>query len=202
MASTGMSVLILADGTYVDANRIIAAGIDGYIIRDTASSTVMKVLALSGTYGLADGSVKPDDDKNMYTNDLSSEKEAYRRLQGVSGIANCLDICANGLILEFYTNGDLEDYIRHNSPPPWRQRVNWILQILDALIACHNKRILVFDIALRNFMLDGDLNLKLIDFANSSLLQPDEDTELVDEDGNTAEIGILHVTNVIHSISR
>ncbi|KAG9606759.1 hypothetical protein KCU77_g5591, partial [Aureobasidium melanogenum] len=197
-----MSVLILADGSYVDANRIIAAGIDGYIIRDTASSTVMKVPKLSGTYNLADGSVKPDDYKNMYTNDLSSEKEAYRRLQGVSGIANCLDICANGLVLEFYTHGDLEDYIRHNSPPPWRQRVDWILQILDALIACHNKRILVFDIALRNFMLDSNLNLKLIDFANSSLLQLDEDTALVDEDGYTAEIDILHVTNVIYSISR
>ncbi|KAG9840242.1 hypothetical protein KCU98_g9383, partial [Aureobasidium melanogenum] len=202
MASTGMSVLILADGSYADANRIIAAGIDGYIIRDTASATVMKVPKLSGTYNLADGSVKPDDDKNMYTNDLSSEKEAYRRLQGVSGIANCLDICANGLVLEFYTHGDLEDYIQHNSPPPWRQRVNWILQILDALIACHNKRILVFDIALRNFMLDSDLNLKLIDFANSSLLQLDEDTALVDEDGYTAEIDILHATNVIYSISR
>lgn len=50
-------------------------------------------------------------------------------------------------------------------------------------------------------MLDGDLNLKLIDFANSSLLQSDEDTEPVDEDGYTAEIDILHVTNNLFYLS-
>ncbi|KEQ66912.1 uncharacterized protein M437DRAFT_63077 [Aureobasidium melanogenum CBS 110374] len=47
-----------------------------------------------------------------------------------------------------------------------------------------------------------DLNLKLIDFANSSCLEIDEDTELVDEDGYTAEIDLLHVSYVIYSISR
>ncbi|KAH0362705.1 hypothetical protein KCU65_g7838, partial [Aureobasidium melanogenum] len=201
MDPTHWSIVILADGSPL-GGKVIGMGSDGYIVRDTASPTrVMKVPKFSATRNLADGSIIPDDAENMYKSDLSREKEAYRRLQGVSGIANCLDISANGLVLEFYPNGDLEDYIRDNPPPSWKQRVDWILQILDALIACHNKRILVFDIALRNLMLDGDLNLKLIDFANSSCLKIDEDTELVD-DGYTAELDLLHVSNVIYSISR
>lgn len=201
MDSVRIVATILADGSRL-GGEVIDNGSDGYIVRDTASSTtVMKVPKLSATYN-SDGSLKPDDEYNMYhTNDLSSEKEAYRRLQGVSGIANCLDISANGLVLEFYPNGNLKDYIEGNSPPSWKQRVDWILQILDAFIACHNKRILVFDIALRNLVLDCDLNVKLIDFANSYCLKIDEDTELVD-DGYTAEIDLLHITNVIYSISR
>ncbi|CAD0099096.1 unnamed protein product [Aureobasidium mustum] len=201
MASTDMTVVILADGSNIKGN-IIAAGMDGYIIRDTTSSTVMKVPKLTGTYNSADRSTKPNVHNNMYTNDLSREKEAYRRLQGVHGIANCLKISANGLVFEFYTNGDLEDYIKHNPPAPWKQKMNWILQILDAVIACHKIRVLVFDIALRNLMLDDDMNIKLIDFANSSLLPLDQVTELMDEDGYTAEMDLLHVTNVIYSISR
>ncbi|KAG9953669.1 hypothetical protein KCU85_g1117, partial [Aureobasidium melanogenum] len=202
MDTTRISAIILADGSRLDAGKVISRGGDGYIIRDTASpTTVMKVPKLSATCN-PDGSIKPDDAENMYKTDLSCEKEAYRRLQGVSGIANCLDISANGLVLEFYPNGDLEDYIQDNSAPSWKQRIDWILQILDALIACHNKRILVFDIALRNLMLDGDLNVKLIDFSQSSCLKIDEVTELVDKDGYTADLDLLHVSNVIYSISR
>ena len=137
-----MTVVILADGSNVRGS-IIAVGMDGYIIRDTTSSTVMKVPKLTGNYNPADRSTKPDHDNNMYTNDLSREKEAYQRLQGVDGIANCLDINANGLVFEFYTNGDLDDYIKHNPPASWRQKMSWILQILDAFIACHKRRILV-----------------------------------------------------------
>ncbi|KAK6008785.1 hypothetical protein QM012_000688 [Aureobasidium pullulans] len=201
MASTLMTVAILADGSSVKG-QIIAAGMDGYIIHDTTSSTVMKIPKLTGTYNPLDGSLKPDHDNNMYTNDLSREKEAYQRLQGILVVANCLDTNTHGLVFEFYKNGDLEDYIRDNPPAPWSQKVNWIFQILDAFIACHKRRILVFDIALRNLMLDDDMNIKLIDFANCSLLPLDENTELVDEDGYTAEIDLLHVINVIYSISR
>lgn len=196
-----MTVAILADGSGVKG-EIIAMGIDGYIIHQPATLTVMKVPKLKGTFNPSDGSTKPDHDNNMYTNDLSCEKEAYRRLQGVCGIANCLDINTNGLVFEFYANGDLEDYIKHNPPAPLKQKMSWILQILDAFIACHKRKILVFDIALRNLMLDDDMNIRLIDFANSSLLPLDEDIKLVDEDGYTAEIDNLHVANVIYSVSR
>lgn len=197
-----MTVAILTDGSRVKG-KIIAMGLDGYIVHQPATSTVMKLPKLRGTYNRLDGTTKPDHDYNdSYTNDLSREKEAYQRLQGVRGIANCLAINTHGLVFEFYANGDLEDYIKHKPPAPLKQKVSWILQILDAFIACHKRRILVFDIALRNLMLDDDMNIRLIDFANSSLLPLDEDTELVDEDGYTAEIDVLHVANVIYSISR
>ncbi|CAD0110192.1 unnamed protein product [Aureobasidium uvarum] len=202
MTSRGLSCLILADGSFVDANKIIGAGLDGCVIHDSpTSSTVMKIPKFLGT-SMTDGSIKPDDDRNMYMNDLSREKDVYRRLQGVPGIANCLDISENGLVLEYYSNGNMEEYLQNNSPSTWTQRIEWILQILDIFIACHDKKVLVFDIALRNLMLDGDWSPKAIDFGNSSLLPLGGGAELVDEDGYTEEIDILHVTNIIYSICR
>ncbi|KAI4728136.1 hypothetical protein E4T49_04084 [Aureobasidium sp. EXF-10728] len=202
MTSRGLSCFILADGSYVDTNKIVGAGLDGVVLHDSpTSSTVMKIPKYSGTL-MTDGTIKPEHDENKYMNDLSLEKDVYRRLKGVNGIASCLEISANGLVLEYYSNGTLEKYIQNNPPSAWTQRLDWILQVLDIFIACHDRRVLAFDIALRNLMLDRDWNIKAIDFGNSCLLPLDSGAVLANEYGYTADIDILHVTNVIYSICR
>lgn len=65
---------------------------------------------------------------------------------------------------------------------------------------CHKQRVLVFDIALRNFLLTEDFDLRMIDFANSALLELDADVSKADVDGGTAKVDIFHLSNVIHSI--
>ncbi|KAI5201528.1 hypothetical protein AUEXF2481DRAFT_535290 [Aureobasidium subglaciale EXF-2481] len=119
MTSTGMSCLILADGTYVDSNKIMGSGLDGYIVRDPGASIVMKIPKL----------------------------------------------------------------------------------FVELFRACHARRVLVFDIALRNLMLADNLSIRAIDFANGSLLPLSGDEKLVDSRGYTADVDILHVTNVIYSIA-
>jgi hypothetical protein len=75
------------------------------------------------------------------------------------------------------------------------QRWKWALQATDCIARCHENRVLVFDIALRIFLLTEELELRMIDFANSSLLPLDADV-----DGGTVRVDVFHLGNVIYSV--
>lgn len=64
------------------------------------------------------------------------------------------------------------------------------------------KKVLWFDIALRNLLLADDWTIRAIDFANSTTLPLDIDLATADWDGYTHKLEVLHVTNVIYSISQ
>jgi hypothetical protein len=189
---------LFVDGTPV-GRGVIAFGSDGLII-PASSTTVMKIPKLGATV-LPDGSLEPDKDNIWRADSLEVEKEVYRRLHGVKGLANCLNISRNGLELEYYQQGDLEDYVKNNSPPPWTQRLDWILQLVDFVAACHDRKVLWFDIALRNILLADDWTIRAIDFANSTAEPLGAGLDASNSDGYTAEVEVLHVTNVIYSIS-
>ncbi|KAI5262809.1 hypothetical protein E4T47_09177 [Aureobasidium subglaciale] len=176
--------LMLADGRPVSANKIIGRGIDGYVIRNSLSS-VIEIPKLNAIK-LPDGSLEPNEDNVWLVNSLDVEKE----------------ITTNGIELEYYGNGDLENHIRVNRPPPWDKRMEWILQVLDFVLSCHDKKVLWFDIALRNLLLAEDGTLRAIDFANSTAAPMDADLSITEYDGYTAKTEVLHVTNVIYSISK
>jgi hypothetical protein len=96
----------------------------------------------------------------------------------------------------------LEDYLQENLLlPQWSQRRDWIVQIIDVYAACHARNVLVCDIALRHLLLTDDYTVRAIDFANSSLFPLEEVGELRDVDGYTSMVDVLHVTNVIYSLS-
>jgi hypothetical protein len=156
---------LFVDGTPV-GRGVIAFGLDGLII-PASSTTVMKIPKLGATM-FPDGSLKPVKDNIWQADSLEVEKEVYRRLHGVKGLANCLNISRNGLELEYYQQGTLEDHIKNNSPPPWTQRLEWKLQLIDFVAACHDRKVLWFDIALRNILLADDWTIRAIDFANST----------------------------------
>ena len=64
------------------------------------------------------------------------------------------------------------------------------------------KKVLWFDIALRNLLLADDWTIRAIDFANSTALPLETDLATTDWDGYTQKLEVLHVTNVIYSISQ
>jgi serine/threonine protein kinase len=90
--------------------------------------------------------------------------------------------------------------ISSHDPPSMSWRWYWILQATNIIARCHQKRILVFDIALRNFLLADDLSLRLIDFANSAPLPESMGITLADDDGCTARLDLLHLSSIIYSI--
>lgn len=191
-----LSYVIFADGQRV-RQPVIAMGIDGYIIR-TGPTTVMKIPKLTETLH-PDDSVEADEDNDWTVQKTAIEEKFYQRLEGIPGIARCLGVSVNGIALEYYGNGDLEDYIRNHPPAPWSRRLDWITQIIETLSQIHARKVLVFDIALRNLLLADDMSVRLIDFANGSLL-PEDQEYLVDELETTDKVDMLHAANVIYSI--
>jgi serine/threonine protein kinase len=161
MTTIPVTCAIHSDGSRVKS-KIIGMGIDAFIIYNNPS-TVLKIPKLYGQI-LPDGTMIPEPD-NQWVNDLSIEKAIYERLANVPGIAKYLGATKDGLLLEYYKNGCLEDYMQENLlPPTWSQRMDWIVQIVDVYAACHARNVLVCDIALRNILLADDYTIRAIDF--------------------------------------
>jgi hypothetical protein len=60
--------------------------------------------------------------------------------------------------------------------------------------------VLVFDIALRDFLHADDLELRMIDFANSAPLPPGTDVARANVGGGTARVDLFNLSNVVYSI--
>ena len=187
------------DGCIVDAGQIIGNGADGFIVRN--GSTILKIPKLYGEV-YRDGRIEYDEQNEFHEQDIELEKAVYHQLQGVPGVANCLGTSRNGITLEYYGNGSLEDYIHKREEPDLSVKQGWISEIVDVILRCHENHVLVFDIALRNFLLTDDLSIRIIDFQNRSLVPVDIDMDEAHEDGCTVQLDMLHLSSVIYSIIR
>jgi serine/threonine protein kinase len=78
------------------------------------------------------------------------------------------DTCC--LTMEYLGNGDLGTYVKkhHDTISP-ELRLRWAKQAAEGLQLLHSAEIIHCDISPRNFLLDADLNLKICDFAGSSM---------------------------------
>lgn len=76
------------------------------------------------------------------------------------------------LTLESQANGDLATYMRGNdgvSGVSLETRGKWAVQAAKALTSLHDRRVVHADVAPRNFLLNGSLDLCICDFAGSLL---------------------------------
>ncbi|CDM37333.1 Tyrosine-protein kinase, ephrin receptor [Penicillium roqueforti FM164] len=96
-------------------------------------------------------------------------------------------------------NGDLRTYLATKRPPQQLQ-LSWFRDMARALEYIHDRRVLVADIASRNFLLDSDLTIKFCDFSEASLLPLDTDMDSVDDNGYTARIDIGFLGAVIYEV--
>ena len=81
-------------------------------------------------------------------------------------------------------NGNLQDYLdKHKTPPDQSRQLAWFRDMARALVHVHDRRVLAADIATRNFLLSADLNVKLSDFNQSTILPLNTDMETVDDSG-------------------
>jgi serine/threonine protein kinase len=179
-------------------SKIIGIGLDGFVVHNEPS-IVLKIPKLHGCL-LPNGTIEPDPDE--WSSDLSIERTIYESLQSVRGVADYLGTLKDGLLLEYYSNGCLEEHMEESFLPAWSQRMDWILQIIDVFAACHARKVLVSDIALRNLLLADDYTIRVIDFANSSSFPLEYSGELRNSNGYCSKVDILHVTNIIYLLSR
>jgi hypothetical protein len=192
-----MNCILLANGSRIAADKLLGDGADGFIILE--GKHVLKIPRLLGRLG-SDGKIDAHVDNELHFEHLEVEKEVYRGLHDVPGIAKGIECTSNGILLEHYSKGCSSDYIFSHDPPSMSWRWYWILKATDVIARCHEKGVLVYDIALRNFLLADDFSLRLIDFANSAPLPESMDIARADIDGCTARLDLLHLSCIIYSI--
>lgn len=74
------------------------------------------------------------------------------------------------LTLEFMPHGNLREYVMKQGPKiSTSQRQKWALEAAEGLELLHSHDIFQGDVGPHNFLLDGDLELKICDFGGSSL---------------------------------
>ncbi|KAJ5121088.1 uncharacterized protein N7515_009049 [Penicillium bovifimosum] len=69
-----------------------------------------------------------------------------------------------GLLLRYYPNGTLHNYIALHPFLNIDQRIKWCRQLADTVVFVHSKWVIHCDITLSNILLDEELNIVLVDF--------------------------------------
>lgn len=135
---------------------------------------------------------------------VQREQDVYRRLQssedGCSdGIVRCLGFLTEATQLAYMANGDLQAYLT-KCRPALRLQLSWFCEMARTLSYIHSRRVLVTDIASRNFLLDLDLSIKFCDFSEASLLPLDCNMDIVDDNGYTTQIDIGLLGTVMYEV--
>lgn len=113
---------------------------------------------------------------------LEHEKEVYRRLGKHDGIVRCLDLSGDGIQMALMTHGNLRKYLKNNDIAK-SARLMWFRDMARTLVYMHECRVIVADIATRNFLLDSDLSVKMSDFTESSVMPIDLDMQTAEDSG-------------------
>lgn len=101
--------------------------------------------------------------------DIAKEAQIYYRIGPHERLVRMLGHSRDGLILEHMQNGDLKTYLQAQNSIPMSLKLKWAYQIAQAVSLLHSSGIIHCDIKPRNFLLDTNLNIKIIDFSGSSL---------------------------------
>ncbi|KAJ5580313.1 uncharacterized protein N7459_006298 [Penicillium hispanicum] len=145
-----------------------------------------------------------DSDTEVNLRTIRREQDVYRRLQSsederVDGVVPCLGCSAEATELAYMANGDLQAYLARGRPAHHLQ-LAWFREITRTLGYIHDRRVLVADIASRNFLLDSNLSLKFCDFSEASLLPLDSNMDVVDDNGYTTQIDIGLLGKVMYEV--
>ncbi|EAW24606.1 putative protein kinase [Aspergillus fischeri NRRL 181] len=147
-----------------------------------------------------------EDDVQLNVEVIQREQEVYRRLNStgsgngqIDGVVPCIGFSTKATQLAYMENGDLRAYLEKNKPSRALQ-MSWFRQMARTLEQIHDKRVLVADIATRNFLLDSDLSVKLCDFTEASVLPLDTVMELADDNGFSIQTDIGQLGAVMYEV--
>ncbi|KAE8355661.1 kinase-like domain-containing protein [Aspergillus coremiiformis] len=127
---------------------------------------------------------------------LQHEQAIYQLLNSCDGVVPFLGCSETATKLRLMENGDLRSYLSQNQPSKTLQ-LSWFRSMAHSLSQIHDQRIIVADIATRNFLLDADFNVNICDFTESMRMPLDTCMETADVAGFSiqTDLGQLGVTD-------
>ncbi|KAG9249451.1 kinase-like domain-containing protein [Emericellopsis atlantica] len=135
---------------------VVAWGSSGLIVLDAATQTVIKT---------------PFD--NEFRASIDRERLIYERLTELGGHEGLLpyygSVDGGGLRLGYASKHDLRSFLQGENSLDPSLRLRWMIQLADTLAFIHDAGIIHGDLTTANMFLDDKLNLKLADFADSSI---------------------------------
>ncbi|KAK5290103.1 hypothetical protein LTR99_011181 [Exophiala xenobiotica] len=111
------------------------------------------------------------------------EKAIYKRLGDHPGIIRCYNVDSEEPSIQMpLMNGDLRQHLGEIRLKRSRQ-LFWLLQLARTMAFAHTKRVIICDFRLDNIVYDDDMNIRLIDFSESSLMHLEWDLKGCDKYG-------------------
>ncbi|KIW35975.1 uncharacterized protein PV06_11721 [Exophiala oligosperma] len=177
------------DGTIVK-DEIIGVGGAGIVVnRGGYAFKIPRISKLSEIDGVPVHDRILDHNEDNY-NELAvaimsfkHEKAIYKRLGDHPGIIRCYNVDSEEPSIQMpLMNGDLRQHLGEIRLKRSRQ-LFWLLHLARTMAFAHTKRVIICDFRLDNIVYDDDMNIRLIDFSESSLMHLEWDLKGCDKYG-------------------
>ncbi|EXJ86351.1 serine/threonine protein kinase [Capronia epimyces CBS 606.96] len=200
MESIPFAEFVHLDGTTV-TDKIIGIGGTNIVVQQGKYAVkvprLSRITEIGGTTVLLDQSKPPKEGDYDYRAQLiralKNEKDIYRRIGPHVGITPCYNISSTQPSVQMPLMGkDLQHYLAENRPSR-KEQLAWMRRLADTLAYIHSRRVIAADIGPSNIVLDSALNVKFIDFSESTLMPLDWNLEGTDSLGYSilSDIGQL-----------
>lgn len=105
--------------------------------------------------------------------------------------------------MPYLRQGSLSGYLHaHSDSVDSIRRLRWLQEAAHIIRRVHERRVLVADIATRNFLLDENLSLQMCDFTESVIVSNDEDmANFVSEDFVSVKFDIARFGSMMYKVT-
>ncbi|RDW70559.1 uncharacterized protein DSM5745_08070 [Aspergillus mulundensis] len=178
-------------------SQILGIGRTGLVVRQLEGQTAIK-------YPLR-WSTSSEEEVQGNIESIQHEQAIYQRLEHCAGIVPFFPVSstATSTTLRLMETGDLRSYLsqKTNNPnPPRSRQLSWFRTMAHALSQIHDRRVIVGDIATRNFLLDAEFTVWMCDFTESVLLPLDTDMQRAEWAGYSIHTDIGQLGAVLYEV--
>ncbi|RAL04761.1 uncharacterized protein BO80DRAFT_422001 [Aspergillus ibericus CBS 121593] len=133
---------------------------------------------------------------------LKHEGRIYAHLIHVEGVLKPFEISDTEIRMPYVSHRSLDRYLSANKDTVTNiQRLLWFRSAAEIISRVHRQRVLVADIAARNFLVNADLSLQLCDFSESIVIPVNQDlNEFVSESFLTIKFDIARFGSMLFEI--
>lgn len=134
---------------------------------------------------------------------LIHEGHIYQRLSTVQGVLKPLHVSDTEIRMPYIGHRSLDRYLSANQTDiNNKQRLVWLRNAADIIHGVHEKRVIIADIAARNFLVNKDLTLQLCDFSESLVIPEDRELdEFISEDFLSIKFDIARFGSMMYETS-
>ncbi|MCJ1313434.1 hypothetical protein MMC25_007112 [Agyrium rufum] len=195
------------DGTTV-RDRIVGVGgtgivveRGGYAVKIPRISRDVEMDGESAMFTRLTPEIGDYDERPDHIRSMENERAVYERLGDHPGIIQCFHPSStkHSIQMPLMQNGDLRKYMAEHIPTK-QTKLCWFLEMARAIEHAHDRRVLIVDLRLENVLLDDELAVKLSDFQESTLMNPEWDLRGTDELGYSVLTDIGQFGAVMYEI--